>query len=89
MIDNDNNDKTTCTHDFEFDCDSADVWKNELTPSLVDAIALYIAGTPDPCEVTDALTAALLAGGMTHTEITLAVERFLPKEKNNLSSHTT
>jgi len=57
-----------------------DEWKNELTPMLVDAIAEFIAGTPDPCEVTNALEAALVAGGMTFTQIASAVERFLPKE---------
>jgi len=62
------------------DCDSVVEWKNELTPMLVEAIAEFIAGTPDPCAVTDALEAALLAGGMTHQEIAMAVEKFLPKE---------
>jgi hypothetical protein len=62
------------------DCDPA-AWRNELTPELVDAIAKFIAGTPDPCAVTDALEAALLAGGMTHNQISLAVDKFLPKTK--------
>ena len=61
------------------DCDPVDEWKNELTPMLVEAIAEFIAGTPDPCPVTDALEAALLAGGMTHQDIAWAVDKFLPQ----------
>ena len=63
-----------------YDCDPVGDWKNELTPMLVEAIAEFMAGTPDPCPVTDALWDALLAGGMTHNQIALAVEKFLPRD---------
>lgn len=65
------------------DCDPP-AWRNELTPMLVEAIAEFIAGTPDPCEVTDALEAALLAGGMTHKQIAWAVDKFLPQEEKKV-----
>ena len=64
---------------FSDDCESVVDWNNTLTPMLVDAIAEFIAGTPDPCPVTDALVAALLAGGMDHRQIALEVEKFLPR----------
>ena len=63
------------------DCDPVTEWKNELTPMLVEAIAEFIAGTPDPCPVTDALEAALLAGGMTHNQIAQVVDKFLPQDE--------
>lgn len=66
------------------DCDPVE-WRNELTNELVKAIAKFIAGTPDPCPVTDALEAALLAGGMTHNDIAWAVELFLPREETKAS----
>ena len=65
------------------DCDPP-AWRNELTPMLVEAIAEFIAGTPDPCPVTDALEAALLAGGMTHKQIAWAVDKFLPPEEKKV-----
>ena len=65
------------------DCDPP-AWRNELTPMLVEAIAEFIAGTPDPCPVTDALEAALLAGGMTHNQIAWAVDKFLPQEEKKV-----
>lgn len=65
------------------DCDPP-AWRNELTPMLVEAIAEFIAGTPDPCPVTDALEAALLAGGMTHKQIAWAVDKFLPQEEKKV-----
>ena len=63
-----------------YDCDPVCDRKNELTPMLVDAIAEFMAGTPDPCPVTDALWAALTAGGMTHNQIALAVEKVLIRD---------
>ncbi len=51
---------------------------NRLTPHLVEAIAMYIASTEDPDEITDGLEAALHAGGMSDRDIARAVERFLP-----------
>lgn len=65
------------------DCDPP-AWRNELTPMLVEAIAEFIAGTSDPCPVTDALEAALLAGGMTHKQIAWAVDKFLPQEEKKV-----
>ena len=65
------------------DCDPP-AWRNELTPMLVEAIAEFIAGTSDPCPVTDALEAALLAGGMTHNQIAWAVDKFLPQEEKKV-----
>ena len=55
-------------------------FKNTLTPELVSAIAQFIASTPDPCDVTDALEEALMVGGMTHRDIAVWVEKYLPKE---------
>jgi hypothetical protein len=54
-------------------------YRNALTPELVDAIAEFIAGTPDPCAITDALELALREGGMTNRQIDEAVHRFLPQ----------
>lgn len=52
-------------------------WRNDLTPNLVDAIVAFIAGTPDPCAITDALSEALIQGGMSDRDIAAAVEKFL------------
>lgn len=74
----DNDIQFNSTYTGQGDCDPVE-WRNELTPMLVEAIAEFIAGTPDPCPVTDALEAALLAGGMTHNQIAYAVDKFLPR----------
>lgn len=76
----DNDSMAADIYNYE-DCDPVTEWKNELTPMLVEAIAEFIAGTPDPCPVTDALEAALLAGGMTHQQIAMAVDKFLPQDE--------
>ena len=81
-LDIDNDIQFNSTVPGQGDCDPVE-WRNELTPMLVEAIAEFIAGTPDPCPVTDALWAALLAGGMTHNQIALAVEKFLPRDQKN------
>ena len=80
MTFSDNDTMTTDNYSAD-DCDPVVEWKNELTPMLVEAIAEFIAGTPDPCPVTDALEAALLAGGMTHQDIASAVDKFLHQDK--------
>jgi hypothetical protein len=75
------NDTDRCSYyPVDANCDGEGEWQNELTPMLVDAIAEFIAGTPDPCAVTDLLEAALLKGGMTHNQISWAVEKFLPQD---------
>ena len=78
MTYSDNDTTPADTYNYE-DCDPVVEWKNELTPMLVEAIAEFIAGTPDPCAVTDALEAALLAGGMDDQQISMAVQKFLPR----------
>lgn len=80
MTFSDNDAMTADTYNAH-DCDPVVEWKNELTPMLVEAIAEFIAGAPDPCAVTDALETALLAGGMTHNQIARAVDKFLPQEE--------
>ena len=71
-------------YSVDANCDSEGEWKNELTPMLVDAIAQFIAGTDDPCAVTDLLEAALLKGGMTPNQISMAVDKFLPPGRHRL-----
>jgi hypothetical protein len=79
------NDTDRCSYyPVDANCDGEGEWQNELTPMLVDAIAQFIAGTPDPCAVTDLLEAALLKGGMTPYEISMAVDKFLPPHRHRL-----